>query len=204
MKNIQLVIFDMDGVLVDACELHRVALNEAIVEICNYQISVEEHYKEYNGLPTKVKLKKLNEKGLIQNSQIEAIENLKQQKTVSSILKTLSIRQEKIDLMQSLKDVNIKIGCFTNSIRTSTELMLEKTGILKYFDVIITNQDVTKSKPDPEGYLLCMQKLQIDKNNCLIVEDSENGIKAAKASGAHFIKVENPDEVNKNLFKELI
>ena len=70
----------MDGVLVDACEWHRIALNKALLEICNYEISLEEHFKEFNGIPTKIKLKKLADKKIIPNDEIifEKVEFLKQ------------------------------------------------------------------------------------------------------------------------------
>ena len=61
--NIKLVIFDMDGVLVDACEWHKDALNAALLELCNYKISEEEYYSVFNGLPTKTKLQKLSGQG---------------------------------------------------------------------------------------------------------------------------------------------
>ena len=57
----KLVIFDLDGVLVDACEWHRIALNEALKKACDYEISLEDHYSTFNGIPTRVKLEKLTE-----------------------------------------------------------------------------------------------------------------------------------------------
>jgi HAD superfamily hydrolase (TIGR01509 family) len=200
--DIKLVIFDMDGVLVDACEWHRVALNEALKKICNYEISLEEHYKEYNGIPTKIKLEKLATRGIISNSLFEKIEDLKQEKTIEAIEKYASIRKEKIELMKFLKEKNIKIACYTNSIRKTAELMLEKTGILEYFDLVITNQDVKYPKPDPEGYNFCMKKLNISLDNTIIIEDSPKGIQAAESSGAFVIKVKNQDEVDVNLLKD--
>jgi len=93
----KLVIFDMDGVLVDACEWHRIALNEALKEVCNYEISLEDHYNIFNGIPTKVKLKKLNELGIIREESIQKIEIIKQEKTIEIINKLANIRQEKIE-----------------------------------------------------------------------------------------------------------
>lgn len=194
----------MDGVLVDACEWHRVALNEALKEICNYEISLEDHYKIFNGTPTKVKLKKLSEMGIIREQNFQQIEVLKQQKTVEIINRLATERLEKIDLMQYLKAENIKIACYTNSIRMTAELMLKKTGIFKYLDLLITNQDVAEPKPSPEGYLLCLKKMNIEDKNAIIIEDSPKGVEAAKLSGCHFVQVKNPDEVTIKLIKELI
>lgn len=202
--NIKLVVFDMDGVLVDACEWHRSALNEALKEICNYEISLDDHLKEYNGIPTKIKLKKLAAKNIIKEELFDTIENKKQEKTIEIINKNAFIRNEKIELMKFLKSKNINIACYTNSIRKTTELMLNKTGILKYFDLIITNQDVIKPKPDPEGYLLILKKLNIPFKNTIIVEDSPKGLEAANKTGCIILPVKNPDEVTINIFKELI
>jgi len=191
----KLVIFDMDGVLVDACEWHRIALNEALREVTGYQITIEDHYNEYNGIPTKVKLKKLVEKGFIQIEDVEEVEREKQRKTIELIEETALLREEKVELMKHLKNSGIKVACYTNSIRLTAELMLKKTGILEYIDVLITNQDVTNPKPHPEGYLLCMEKMQVKPSECLIVEDSPKGIDAAIASGARVFIVHTPESV---------
>ena len=200
------VIFDLDGVLVDACDWHRVALNEALREICSYEISLEEHYKEFNGLPTKVKLKRLAERGIIENSHkiFDEVEQLKQTKTVEAINRYAFVREEKIKLMEFLRSKNIKIGCYTNSIRKTALLMLEKTGIAQYFDVIITNQEVKRSKPDPEGYNLCIKMLQTTPEQTIIVEDSDNGFNAAKLSGAIVVRVENQEKVNLDLLEDYL
>jgi len=201
---IKLIIFDMDGVLVDGCEWHRVALNEALLEAYGFEITLEDHIRVYNGLPTKVKLQKMSDMGLIDIKDVEKIENIKQTKTVNEINKNANLRQEKIDLMKFLKSNNVKIACFTNSIRTNAELMLQKTGVLEYLDLLVTNQEVKNAKPDPEGYLLCMTMLNVDKNECLIIEDSPKGVQSAKASGANVLVVKGPDEVNIDLLKGVI
>ena len=197
----KLVIFDMDGVLVDGCEWHRLALNEALLETRGFEISLEDHYLEFNGLPTKVKLLKLSEKGLIDISEVDEIERIKQEKTVNTIEKNATVRQEKIDLMKFLKLNNVKIACFTNSIRPNAELMLQKTGVLEHLDLLVTNQEVKNAKPDPEGYILCMNLMNVSKEDCLIIEDSPKGVQAAIASGANVLIVKDPDEVNIDLLQ---
>jgi HAD superfamily hydrolase (TIGR01509 family) len=194
----------MDGVLVDACEWHRVALNEALKQICNYEISLEDHYNIFNGIPTKIKLKILHELGIVKQSDFSKIENLKQEKTIEIINKYANIRQEKIDLLNYIKLKNINVACYTNSIKMTAQLMLEKTGILNLIDCLVTNQDVNNPKPDPEGYLKCINYFNITKNMAIIIEDSPKGIEAAVASGAKVIQVKNPDEVCIKLFKDII
>jgi beta-phosphoglucomutase-like phosphatase (HAD superfamily) len=100
----KMIIFDMDGVLVDACDWHRIALNKALKEICNYEISLEDHYSVFNGLPTKVKLSKLAESGLIENSKIKEIYEKKQEITINTINKEATLRNEKINMIETLKD----------------------------------------------------------------------------------------------------
>lgn len=201
---IKAVLFDMDGVLVDACEWHRVALNDALKEVCNYEISLEDHYKYYNGIPTKIKLEMLHNKRIIKKEDFNIIENIKQEKTIIAIKNYANIRKEKIDLMNFIKSKNIKLACYTNSIRETAELMLEKTGILHYFDLLITNQDVKKPKPDPEGYLKILSSFGIESQEAVIVEDSPKGLEAAKKTNCKILMVKNPDEVIIDIFKDLI
>jgi HAD superfamily hydrolase (TIGR01509 family) len=75
-------------------------------------------------------------------------------------------------------------------------MMMEKSGLLEYLEFFISNQDVSKGKPDPEMYLTAIKKLNLNPQECLIVEDNENGIKAAIASGAHLLKVDTVLDVN--------
>jgi HAD superfamily hydrolase (TIGR01509 family) len=196
----KLVIFDLDGVLVDACEWHRAALNEALKEVCDGEISMEEHISIFNGIPTRVKLKKLTELGRIPEASHDAVYNLKQSKTVEIIERDAFVRKEKQEMILALKGRGAKIACYTNSIRQTTKLMLEKTGILDMFDYVLTNQDVEKCKPDPEGYIFLMNHLGFSKENTFIIEDSPKGLKAANDSGANVIQVRDPNEVSIELF----
>lgn len=198
------VIFDLDGVLVDACDWHRIALNEALKQVCNYEIPLEEHLSIFNGIPTKKKLEILNNKKIILKEDNDLIENLKQEKTIDIINKHAFKRQEKIEILSFLKNSNILAACYTNSIRQTAELMLQKTGIKHMFDLIVTNQDVKKPKPDPEGYFYCFNYFHLNPEECIIIEDSPKGIAAAKASGAKVIEVKGVEDVNISVLKDFI
>ena len=106
--------------------------------------------------------------------------------------------------MEELKSREIKLGCYTNSIRMTSELILKKIKVYDYLDVFINNQNVSKTKPDPEGYILCMNKLKIKPENCKILEDSPKGIQAAIASGAHVLKIKNSEQVDINLIEDIL
>ena len=77
----------------------------------------------------------------------------------------------------------------SNSIRKSVEVMIQQAGLDKYFEFYVSNEDVSKGKPDPEMYSKAMDKMNLKPEECLILEDNENGIKAAKASCGHLLKI---------------
>lgn len=192
----KLFIFDLDGVLVEACDWHRDALNEALFETCNYTISEEDHKSIFNGIPTSKKLEILSKRGIVASNKHQEINDLKQEKTIDIINNNATIRQEKIDMLLAIKDNGHNVCCYTNSIRKTTHLMLEKTGILEMFDYILTNQDVNNPKPNPEGYLFLIEEFKFRKEDTFIIEDSPKGLEAATQSGANIIKVKNSNEVN--------
>jgi len=196
--NVKLVIFDMDGVLVDACDWHKGALNKALLELCNYQISEKDHYSTFNGLPTKTKLKKLSDLGIIDKdpNMHKKINDLKQEKTIDIIKEQAEYDLSKVELISWLKNNNIKVACFTNSIRKTAELMLEKSGVLPELDMLVTNQDVEKPKPAPEGYNKIVNHFKFRPQDVIIVEDSPKGIEAANATGCKVIKVDNATQVH--------
>jgi HAD superfamily hydrolase (TIGR01509 family) len=200
MSKYELVIFDLDGVLVDACEWHRVALNEALKEVCDYEITLDDHHSEFNGIPTRKKLEKLVEIGEIDSDHINKIYEIKQHKTILTIEEFATKRQEKIEMIKWLKSQNMIVACFTNSIRKTALLMLQKTGIISMFDLIVTNQDVKNPKPDPEGYIKVLNHFNIDASSTVIIEDSPRGVEAARLSGCDVCVVKDAEDVNISLF----
>lgn len=189
----------MDGVLIDACNLHKICLEEAMREELGYTISDEDHYNKFNGLPTRKKLKMLG----ISDNLIEKINNKKQKLTLSLIESEIQKDKSKVDLLIKLKNSKCKLACVTNSIKETTYKMLEQAGIKQYFDIIVTNEDIRNPKPDPEPYLFAIKSLNCSINKTIIIEDSEIGLKSAESSGARVIKVTNPSEVNINLLNKL-
>ena len=114
---IKMVIFDLDGVLVDACEWHRIALNDALKKSCNYVISLEDHHSLFNGIPTKVKLKKLTAMGIIPIDKHKEIYEHKQASTIKIINEKATIDETKIQMISKLQKKGIIVACYTNSIR---------------------------------------------------------------------------------------
>ena len=193
------VLFDLDGVLVDACDWHYESLNRALDKVAGYTISREDHISTYNGLPTDVKLSALVEKGAIKEKYLPTISKLKQELTLEVIEDLCVVDNSKIQLMRKLTQEGYKIACVTNCIRKTALLMLKKIGVLEYLDCIVSNEDVDKAKPHPEGYLKAMILLETVPANTIIVEDSPKGIQAAKQSGAKVVVVANATQVTENI-----
>jgi HAD superfamily hydrolase (TIGR01509 family) len=193
---IKLVIFDMDGVLIDARELHYDALNLSLGKIDEkYCINREEHLSTYDGLPTSKKLKMLTEqKGLPVELHHDVWKN-KQQETINIIRDTFSSDNRMVSVLRKIKEKGIKIAVASNSIRETVKLMLLKKGLLEYVDFFYSNQDVKNPKPSSEMFLRCMIKAEANPSETLIIEDSHIGRKAVLNSGAHLFPVKNPDDV---------
>lgn len=192
---IQAVIFDMDGVLIDAKEWHYEALNKAL-GLFGYEISRYDHLVTYDGLPTSKKLEMLSmEKGMPRKLH-KFINELKQRYTVDKIFTDCHPMFHHEYALSSLKAEGYHIAVASNSIRKTIELMMEKSNLLPYLDFFLSNQDVTKAKPDPEIYITAIARLGLLPKECLIVEDNHNGIQAAKSAGAHVMEVETVYDVN--------
>jgi HAD superfamily hydrolase (TIGR01509 family) len=190
------ILFDLDGVLVSAKEIHYQALNEALSKIDQkYIISENEHLSIFDGLKTNEKLDLLSKTKELPRSLHEQIWNLKQEITLSKIC-NLQKDLNLINVFEKLSKLNIKIACCSNSIRKSVINMLANIGIIKYFDLILSNEDVKNSKPHPEIYWKAMSMLSLNPDECLIVEDSPHGLLAAQRSNCKVLRVKNPQEIN--------
>lgn len=201
---ISAVLMDLDGTLCDCTELHYISLNKALQEISQFEISRTDHDANFNGLPTKRKLEMLIAAGRVNDCDKKRIWEAKQQYTKETILELLQPDWDKIELHQYLKDKNIKIACVTNSIFETARLMLRTTDQLKYMDLLIANDQIRYPKPHPEGYIRAMIQFQTMPENCLIVEDSPVGLKAAEATGANIWAVDGCHEVTLDNIKNYL
>lgn len=202
--NIKLIIFDLDGVLIDACEWHYQSLNDALSEICDYKISRKDHESIFNGIPTKKKLDILSKQKLLKNIDHDLVFRKKQKYTIDKIENYASLDVDKVEMIKLLKERGHIVACFTNSIEKTAHLMLKKIGVFELLDMIITNQDVKNSKPSPEGYFMIIDKFKIPIEDVVIIEDSPKGLEAAYKTGAHVIPVMNATHVNYDLLKDKI
>jgi len=191
------IIFDLDGVLVDACEWHYGALNMALEENGLKPIGRDDHIKVYNGLPT---LKKLEIMGADEETKKRVVYD-KKRFTKEVVDEKCKPNLNKIEMLFSLQ--GYKLACCSNAIKESVEQMLKKSYLYDYFDEIMGNDEGFAPKPAPDIYLETAKRLGVDIKDCLIVEDAPHGIEAAKASGAMVLAVRGYEDVNIDLFRRL-
>lgn len=188
------VLFDLDGTLVDAKEWHYRALNRAL-ELYGYTIDRQSHETMYDGLPTRIKLGILERSLGFPKNLHNLVSFLKQKFTLEEIKSNCVPQENVIATLQVLKERGYLLGMCSNSIRETLMLMLDRSNILQYFDVILSNQDVQNPKPHPEIYKIAAEQLNILPVDCLVVEDNDKGIAAGKAAGMEVYQVSSPKDV---------
>lgn len=192
---IKAVIFDMDGVLIEAKDWHYSALNKAL-NLFGYNISRHDHLTSYDGLPTADKLKMLTVEHGLPKALHPFINEMKQAYTMEIVYaqcKPTFIHQY---ALCTLKTLGYKLAVASNSIGNTVEVMMKKSCLDQYLNLKLSNQDVAKGKPAPDIYIKAINDLGFRPEECLIVEDNENGIRAARASGAHVLEVAETTDVN--------
>ena len=201
------IFFDLDGVLVDATELHYNALNDAL-GIFGVGIGRDDHLKVYNGLPTKEKLRMMSEKGMIPMSLHNSI--IEQKKILTRRMVSVNCRPsyDKIMMLSWLRRMGVAMACCSNAIKESVDEMLSLSGIIDFFLFTLGNDSgFVKPKPSPSIYNIAFDKLKSygyeigSKGDVWIVEDAPHGVEAARAFGAgKVIEVSGYNDVNLNLF----
>lgn len=191
---IKAVIFDMDGVLIEAKDWHFDALNQAL-KLFGYEISRYDHLTTYDGLPTSKKLKMLSVVGGLPEELHGFINEMKQRYTMEIVHTKCKPTFNHEYALSSLKAKGYKLAVASNSVRNTVEVMMEKADLTQYLDLMLSNEDVSKGKPDPEIYNKAISTLGLTPQECLIVEDNPNGVQAAIASGAHVLQVKEVTDV---------
>ncbi len=185
------VIFDFDGVIADSEILHYKALAHAFASY-DLDMPKEIHYEKYLGYSDFDNIYAVSRDfGRNWNeSQVQDIFNIKTAKFESLAATESIIIEGVVDLVRRLEDAGLALAICSGATRRDIDQMLAGSGIENSFSVIITADDVEKGKPDPEGYLMALKKLNesmdgegITPAECLVVEDSMWGLEAAKAAG---------------------
>lgn len=179
MKKPQAVIFDMDGVLVDTEPFH-ILTEKRMFRKMSLDISDEEH-AGYMGIATDVMWEKIIRNRNL-SLDIEQMTELTIQEGLPFFytLEKIDPMPGLIDLLEKLKAQKIPMAVASSSDAETIRVILEKSGLRKYFQHAISSSEVGKSKPEPDVFLYAAKLLNISPENCLVIEDSKNGIKAAK------------------------
>lgn len=202
-NKIKAVIFDMDGVLIDAKDWHYEALNKALA-IFGLEINRHDHLVTFDGLSTSQKLNILSKTHSLPESLHAFINEMKQQYTMDITNQLCKPTFHHQFALSKLKSDGYLLAVASNSIKNSVHAMMDKSELLEYLEFYLSNQDVENAKPDPEIYDLAISRLGLQPNECVVVEDNENGIRAAKEAGAHVLEVKDINGTNYDAIKEFI
>lgn len=198
----KLVIFDLDGVLLDSRDLHFESLNEALRKVDEkYVITREEHLSKYDGLNTTKKLKMLTEDKGLPVQYYDQIWNDKQKATFE-LIPNAYFNKDAVLAMGVLKNRGWKIAVASNSIRETVKIALQSCAAMQFVDYFVSNEDVFNTKPFPEMYWQCMTKLKALPKDTIIVEDSHIGREGAMNSGAHLYPVKDAYDLRYDTFME--
>ncbi len=203
LRKIKAIIFDMDGVLIDAKEWHFIALNRAL-QLFGLEITRQSHLSEFDGLPTRIKLEMISRVKSLPRALHSFINTMKQIYTIEAIQSHCTPNLTRINALKCLKSEGYKLALCSNSISQTIELMLEKSHLSEYLDFYLSNESITNPKPSPEIYEKAILQLNLTPSEVLIVEDNINGIRAAKASGAFVMEIGDIAEVHLRNIKRVI
>ncbi|HEB13690.1 MAG TPA: HAD family phosphatase [candidate division CPR3 bacterium] len=187
---IKAFIFDSDGVLVDTEAVNEQAYFE-VVQKAGITPLTSEEYKEYSGLTGREFLQRVLEKrgvdkdpaSLAKEKTRRAIELLSQ--------KDIPVFEGVRELLSALKDRGLKIGVATSASKERAQMIFSETGLGKAVDVIVTGGDIRHGKPNPEIFLLAAERLQIQPEEVIVIEDATAGVEAAKTAGMFCIGKDN-------------
>jgi beta-phosphoglucomutase len=200
---IRAVIFDMDGVLIDAKEWHYEALNEAL-RLFGHEISRHDHETRFDGLPTTMKLRHLSAERCLPTGLHSFINKMKQHYTLRLADRHLTPNPQHLQAVQALRDGGYRLGVASNSIRKTIEFMMERAALARFLDVVLSNEDVACPKPAPDIYRHAMHMLGVNPDETLVIEDNPYGWQAATEAGAHLLKVRNVHDVRYEAIRDAI
>jgi HAD superfamily hydrolase (TIGR01509 family) len=182
-------LFDCDGTIADSMPLHYVAWRTALAEWgCDF---TEELFYGWGGFPVAKIISLLNENHGLQ-MPIEEVAHRKEQLYYDSLLRLTAVSEvlEHIEAQHG----QIPFAVVSGSTRDSVEASLRTLNLLDKFQTLVCAGDYSKSKPDPEVFLVAAKRLGVEPRDCLVFEDSEMGIEAARAAGMQYVKVPLPWE----------
>ncbi|MCX2451272.1 HAD family phosphatase [Pedobacter sp. PLR] len=198
MKNLKAVLFDLDGTLIDSEYFHFECWNELLGDY-GVQLEYRDWLKNYAGIQLPLNAKNLLSKYSIDASLADVVKRREALTLERLKTKDVGLMPHALEIIEFLHERELLLAIVTSSPREDVTAIFDRNGLSKYFTLIITRTDVVQNKPDPEGYLKCCAMLGLKQEECIVYEDTVNGIKAAKAAGIRCIAVQSNLEVHPSL-----
>jgi beta-phosphoglucomutase len=186
------IIFDMDGTLVATTEADFLAWQRVFSD-AGKQLSFEDYFpllgkKSQDVVHHELKLQGMEAENAL-HSKMKYFEEIVEQKGIAMMPHAEA-------LLKELKALQIPLALATSSRKLKMELVLEEVGILEYFTVLVSGEDVINGKPKPDIFLLAASKLQVSPEHCVVLEDAITGVTAAKAAGMKCIAITNTHDAD--------
>lgn len=189
------IIFDMNGVITDDEDCHELATKQAFEKI-GLEVTPEIYRKFCLGRTDAAAFKDLIETYQIRDAKSKVLIADKTRLYMDLVQDNLKIYPGVVGLIESLSK-NYTLALTTSSTYKEAHTIIDLLRLNEYFEVVVTAMDVRKGKPDPEPYLLTAKKLGSKPQECLVIEDSENGVKSAKAAGMICLAITNTEKLDK-------
>jgi len=203
--GIKAIIFDMDGLMFDSERLTMEAIKK-VGQTYQYAIK-DEHIHEIIGTNQKFAKTRLHERF----GEDFPFEDIMKQKKIDLLeyYQTEGVPKKEglVELLEFLKEKKLALAVATSSYRESAAFILKKAEVFPYFDAIVCGDEVINSKPEPEIFLKAASTLGVSPEECIVLEDSENGLIAAQKAGIRSIFVKDlvtpKDEVLAKVYKQV-
>lgn len=197
--NLHAVVFDMDGVLIDSEILYRKFADETFKEL-GFTLTDELHLSTV-GVPGPAG-EALIRDAMGDSFPFEEFDNVWRGKMASAMMDNVPLKPGVREILNHLDELDIPSAVATSSSYETANHHLQRADLLQYFDALITGDMVENGKPHPEPYLLAAEKLEVNPEYCLALEDSYNGVRSAHAAGMQTIMV--PDLLASNAEMEAL
>ena len=198
MRKPQAVIFDMDGVLIDSEPIHY-EVERLIYDLLGIEVADSIH-RNYMGASNDFMYSDLKSRFKLTASVEELIKfDDDYRSDYLKNLKVVELNSGVLDLLIELQSQGIRLAVATSSSPDIANVLLNRCGIASYFDSIVTTSEAGKSKPAPDVYLLAAQRLGVLPKDCIVFEDSPNGLTAAKNANMYCIVIQNDLQFEKQL-----
>jgi beta-phosphoglucomutase len=192
------IFFDLDGTLIDSEHFYFDCWNEILAEV-GAQLTFHDWVNNYAGFPLLVNAQKISEKYGLNEPYDKLVE--RREKLTLERFKTIDVKLMPfaLETLNFFRDKGLMLAIATSSIRKDVETIFERNGFNQFFNLVITRSDVTNGKPHPECYLTCCEQLNVNSDECIVFEDTVNGLTSAKAAGLTCYAIQSNTEEHQKL-----